>query len=134
MTNQEIRQLAVWLKETHLAGAEIRRPGLHLVLKRSVDEVAAPVQITAPAALKAPDEQLLKTPGLGRLLLTHPQQSEVLVSVGSRVAQGQLVALLQVGDLLLPVRSHKAGRLAAVLTVCGTTVGFGEAFMRLDAA
>ncbi|HEY0286883.1 MAG TPA: biotin/lipoyl-containing protein [Pseudomonas sp.] len=134
MTNQEIRQLAVWLKETHLAGAEIRRPGLHLVLKRCVDEVAAPVQITAPIALKAPDEQLLKTPGLGRLLLTHPQQSEVLVSVGSRVAQGQLVALLQVGDLLLPVRSHRAGRLAAVLTACGTTVGFGEAFMRLDAA
>ncbi|MHA6180543.1 acetyl-CoA carboxylase biotin carboxyl carrier protein [Pseudomonas mohnii] len=134
MTNQEIRQLAVWLNENHLAGAEIRRPGLQLVLKRCVDEVAAPVPVTAPEALKASDEQLLKTPGLGRLLLTHPQQREVLVSVGSRVESGQLVALLQVGDLLLPVRSHKAGRLAAVLTVCGTTVGFGEAFMRLDAA
>ncbi|WPX16337.1 biotin/lipoyl-containing protein [Pseudomonas sp. 10S4] len=68
------------------------------------------------------------------MLLTHPQQSEVLVSVGSRVAPGQLVALLQVGDLLLPILSQKAGRVAAVLTVCGTTVGFGEAFMRLDAA
>jgi biotin carboxyl carrier protein len=134
MTNQEIRQLAVWLKETHLAGAEIRRPGLHLVLKRNVDEVAAPVHIAEPATSKAPDERLLKTPGLGRLLLTHPQQSEVLVLAGSRVERGQLVALLQVGDLLLPVRSEKAGRLAAVLTVCGTTVGFGEAFMRLDAA
>ncbi|QAY85236.1 acetyl-CoA carboxylase biotin carboxyl carrier protein [Pseudomonas arsenicoxydans] len=134
MTNQEIRQLAVWLKETHLAGAEIRRPGLHLVLKRNVDAVAAHVQITEPEPLQASDEQLLKTPGLGRVLLTHPHQSEVLVSVGSRVEQGQLVALLQVGDLLLPVRSHKTGRLAAVLTVCGTTVGFGEAIMRLDAA
>ena len=134
MTNQEIRQLAVWLKDTHLAGAEIRRPGLHLVLKRSADEVAAPAQIAAPVAAKAMEEPLLKTPGLGRLLLTHPQQSEVLVSVGSRVEPGQLVALLQVGDLLLPVRSPKAGRLAAVLTTCGTTVGYGEAFMRLDAA
>jgi biotin carboxyl carrier protein len=134
MTNQEIRQLAVWLKETHLAGAEIRRPGLHLVLKRSTDEVTVPARIAAPVALKTPDEQLLKIPGLGRLLLTHPQQSEVLASVGSRVEQGQLVALLQVGDLLLPVRSQKAGRVAAVLTACGTTVGFGEVFMRLDAA
>ncbi|KPG98304.1 acetyl-CoA carboxylase [Pseudomonas sp. RIT-PI-q] len=133
MTNQQIRQLAVWLKETHLAGAEIRRPGLHLVLKRCVDEVAAPVQIMAPEPLKAPDEPLLKTPDLGRLLLTHPQQSEVLVSVGSRVEPGQLVALLQVGDLLFPVRSQKAARVAAVLTPCGTTVGYGEAFMRLTA-
>ncbi|MNR61201.1 acetyl-CoA carboxylase biotin carboxyl carrier protein subunit [compost metagenome] len=76
----------------------------------------------------------MKTPGLGRLLLTHPEQSDVLVSVGSRVEQGQLVALLQVGDLLLPVRSQMAGRVAAVLVPCGTTVGYGEAFMRLDAA
>ncbi|MFJ2684924.1 biotin/lipoyl-containing protein [Pseudomonas sp. NPDC087342] len=133
MTNQEIRQLAVWLKETHLAGAEIRRPGLHLLLKRGVDEVAAPLQVTSPMAPKVTDEWLLKTPGLGQLLLTHPQQNEVLASLGSRVEQGQLVALLQVGDLLLPVRSHKAGRLTAVLTVCGTTVGYGEAFMRLTA-
>jgi biotin carboxyl carrier protein len=134
MTNQEIRQLAVWLKETHLAGAEIRRPGLHLVLKRGADEVAAPTQIVAPVTSKATDEPLLKTPGLGRLLLTHPEYTEVLASIGSRVEQGQLVALLQVGDLLLPVRSQKAGRVAAVLMPCGTTVGYGEAFMRLDAA
>lgn len=134
MTNQEIRQLALWLKETHLAGAEIRRPGLHLVLKRSADEVAAPAQITAPVTSSATEEQPLKTPGLGRLLLTHPEQSEVLVSVGSRVEQGQLVALLQIGDLLLPVRSQRAGRVAAVLVPCGTTVGYGEAFMLLDAA
>lgn len=133
MTNQEIRQLAVWLKETHLAGAEIRRPGLHLLLKRGADEVSAPLQIATPIAPKVTDEWLLKTPGLGQLLLTHPQQNEVLASVGSRVEQGQLVALLQVGDLLLPVRSQKAGRLAAVLTVCGTTVGYSEAFMRLTA-
>ncbi|MCP1446708.1 biotin carboxyl carrier protein [Pseudomonas sp. GGS8] len=134
MTNQEIRQLAVWLKETHLAGAEISRPGLHLLLKRSADEVAVPARIAMPEASNATDEQLLKTPGLGRLLLTHPEQSEVLASVGSRVEQGQLIALLQVGDLLLPVRSHKAGRVTAVLVPCGTTVGYGEAFMRLDAA
>lgn len=132
MTNQEIRQLAVWLREKHLAGAEIRRPGLHLVLKRGLDEVAAPIAI--PMAAQVTQEQLLKTPNLGRLLLTHPQQSEVLASVGSQVAQGQLVALLQVGDLLLPVRSQKSGRVAAVLVPCGTTVGYGEAFMRLDAA
>ncbi|WP_447789558.1 MULTISPECIES: acetyl-CoA carboxylase biotin carboxyl carrier protein [Pseudomonas] len=134
MTNQEIRQLAVWLKETHLAGAEIRRPGLHLVLKRSAGEVVAQAQMAALEAVKAPDEQLLKTPGLGRLLLTHPQQSEMLASVGSQVEQGQLVALLQVGDLLLPVRSQKAGCVTAVLVPCGTTVGYGEVFMRLNAA
>jgi biotin carboxyl carrier protein len=136
MTNEEIRQLAVWLRETHLAGAEIRRPGLHLVLKRSAGEVAAcpPSTTPAPEPTSDVDGQLLKTSGLGRLLLTHPDQSEVLVSIGSQVEPGQLVAFLQIGDLLLPVRSQAFGRLAAVLITCGTTVGFGAAFMRLEAA
>ncbi|KAA8562295.1 hypothetical protein FX985_02361 [Pseudomonas extremaustralis] len=132
MTNQDIRQLAAWLKETHLAGAELRRPGMHLVLKRGDD--AAVAVVAAPEPVKAVDERLLKTPGLGRLLLTHPDQQDVLVAVGSPVEQGQLVALLQVGELLLPVRSQLAGRLAAVLTPCGSTVGYGEAFMRLATA
>ncbi|MCK9814514.1 hypothetical protein M1B35_10335 [Pseudomonas sp. MAFF 302046] len=134
MTNQEIRQLAVWLKESHLAGAEIQRPGLHLLLKRSVDEPNAAAPVTAPEPAAESEASLLKTPGLGRLLLTHPQQNEELASLGSRVEPGQLVAFLQVGDLLLPVRSQRAGRVAALLVPCGTTVGYGEAFMRLDAA
>lgn len=65
--------------------------------------------------------------------LTHPDHREVLVTVGSLVESGQLVAFLQVGELLLPVRSQHAGRLAAVLTECGAAVGYGEAFMRLAA-
>lgn len=134
MTNQEIRQLALWLKETHLAGAEIHRPGLHLLLKRSVDEASVPAQVASPTAVNTTDDRLLKTQGLGLLLLAHPSQHEALAAVGSQVEQGQLVAFLQVGDLLFPVRSRKAGRVAAVLTACGTTVGYGEAFMRLDAA
>jgi acetyl-CoA carboxylase biotin carboxyl carrier protein len=129
MTNQEIRQLAVWLKEADLAGAHSCRPGMHLLLKRSSDAGG----VAAAPPVKAAHEQLLKTPGLGHLRLTHPDHREVLVTVGSLVERGQLVAFLQVGELLLPVRSQHAGRLAAVLTECGATVGYGEAFMRLAA-
>ncbi|AZD36968.1 MULTISPECIES: biotin/lipoyl-containing protein [Pseudomonas] len=134
MTNEEIRQLAVWLKENHLDGAEVRRPGLHLLLKRGGE--TAPAALAAPAASAAPvvAGEELKTPGLGCLLLKYPGQAEALAALGSQVRSGQLVALLQVGDLLLPVRSQQAGQVAAVLVPCGTTVGYGQAFMRLNAA
>jgi biotin carboxyl carrier protein len=129
MTNQEIRQLAVWLKEADLAGAHFCRPGMQLLLKRSSDAGG----VAAAPPVKAAHEQLLKTSGLGHLRLSHPDHREVLVTVGSLVERGQLVAFLQVGELLLPVRSQHAGRLAAVLTECGAAVGYGEAFMRLAA-
>lgn len=129
MNIDEIRQLALWLKEHHLAGAELSRPGLHLALKRSVSAESSGAAAPAPVAIE-PD--VLRTTGLGRLLLTHPQLSEPWVAVGDHLKAGQLVALLQVGELLLPQRSPYAARVLDVRVPCGSTVGYGEAFMGLE--
>ena len=128
MTIEEIRQLALWLKEHHLAGAELSRPGAHLTLKRG----APAVSVAAPAAVATVEDKVLRTTGLGRLLLTHPQLSEPFVAVGDPLSAGQLVAVLQVGDLLLPQRSGEAARVSDVRVPCGTTVGYGEAFLGLE--
>ena len=129
MTLSEIRQLALWLKEHHLAGAEMTLPGVHLTLKRG--GVAA-ANVTAPVAAAVVEDQALRTTGLGRLLLTHPQHSEAFVAVGDQLDAGQLVAVLQVGDLLLPQRSPSAARVVDVRVPCGTLVGYGEAFLGLE--
>ena len=89
MTLEEIRQLALWLKEHHLAGAEMSRPGVHLTLKRGAS--AAAVAAPAVAEVQAP---VLRTTGMGRLLLTHPQLDQPFVAVGDQLSAGQLVALL----------------------------------------
>lgn len=128
MTIEEIRQLALWLKEHHLAGAEISRPGVHLTLKRGAPAVSGVALVAAAAA----EDQVLRTTGLGRLLLTHPQQHQPFVAVGDQLSAGQLVAVLQVGDLLLPQRSPDAARVVEIRVPCGTTVGYGEAFLSLE--
>ena len=128
MTIEEIRQLALWLKEHHLAGAELSRPGAHLALKRG----APAASVAAPVAVATVEDKVLRTTGLGRLLLTHPQLSEPFVAVGDSLSAGQLVAVLQVGDLLLPQRSREAARVMDVRVPCGTTVGYGEAFLGLE--
>ncbi|PLR64923.1 hypothetical protein QCBJ_02340 [Pseudomonas sp. QC2] len=127
MTLSDIRQLALWLKEHHLAGAEMSRPGVHLTLKRGVPAVT----VAAPAAVTVEDN-VLRTTGLGRLLLTHPELSEPFVAVGDQLSAGQLVALLQVGELLLPLRSPQAARVVDVRVPCGTHVGYGEAFLGME--
>lgn len=129
MTLEEIRQLALWLKEHHLAGAEMSRPGLQLTLKRGA---VAAVNTTAPVAAAVVEDKVLRTTGLGRLLLTHPQQNQPFVAAGDQLTAGQLVAVLQVGDLLLPQRSSVAARVIDVRVPCGTLVGYGEAFLGLE--
>ena len=133
MTIEEIRQLALWLKEHHLAGAELSRPGLHLALKRGAPAVSvvSPADVT-PAAVATVEDKALRTTGLGRLLLTHPQLTEPFVAVGDQLSAGQLVAVLQVGDLLLPQRSPQAATVIDIRVPCGTTVGYGEAFLGLE--
>ncbi|WP_122765559.1 biotin/lipoyl-containing protein [Pseudomonas sivasensis] len=128
MTLEEIRQLALWLKEHHLVGAEVSRPGVHLTLKRG----APAVSVVTPVAAAAVDDKVLRTTGLGRLLLTHPQQNQPFVAVGDQLSAGQLVAVLQVGELLLPQRSPKAAKVVDIRVPCGTTVGYGEAFLGLE--
>ena len=130
MTLEEIRQLALWLKEHHLAGAEMTRPGVHLTLKRG--GVATVSTVAAPLAVAAVEDKVLRTTGLGRLLLTHPQQNQPFVAAGDQLTAGQLVAVLQVGDLLLPQRSSVAARVIDVRVPCGTLVGYGEAFLGLE--
>ena len=54
MTLEEIRQLALWLKEHHLAGAEMSRPGVHAVprplLLRRLPSLRCRTQCCAPLA------------------------------------------------------------------------------------
>ena len=128
MTLEEIRQLALWLKEHHLAGAEMSSPGVHLTLKRGAPAVC----VVTPVAAATVDDKVLRTTGLGRLLLTHPQQNQPFVAVGDQLSAGQLVAVLQVGDLLLPQRSPKAAKVVDIRVPCGTTVGYGEAFLGVE--
>lgn len=132
MSNEEIRQLARWLSEAGLGGVELQRPGVQLVLKRHLESVAA-----AHESIDSPthaSQVSIRTRGLGQLLLSHPDQPQVLIAEDNHVDKGQIVALLQVGDLLLPVRSPQAGHISQVLLQHGATVGYGEAIMQLEVA
>ncbi|MFJ4137039.1 biotin/lipoyl-containing protein [Pseudomonas fragi] len=131
MSNEEIRQLARWLSEAGLGGVELQRPGVQLVLKRHLESVAAHESIDPPTHA---NQVSIRTCGLGQLLLSHPDQPQVLIAEDNHVDKGQIVALLQVGDLLLPVRSPQAGHISQVLLQHGATVGYGEAIMQLEVA
>ena len=128
MNIEQIRQLVTELTEAGLSGAEIDKPGFKLSLKRGV---AGQLNETADVT-PGPDVLQIKASGVGRLLHAHPDDGIVLAPLGSDIQIGQLVALLAVGNLLLPVRSQHAGQVAGVLMPDGETVGYGQPLISLS--
>ena len=59
----------------------------------------------------------------GSFLTRHPLRDEPLAAAGVRVAAGQALGLIQVGDLLVPVYAPRDGVVEATLRENGALVG-----------
>lgn len=126
---ERARQISGWLAGTDIALLELEGPGASLRLRRCGGSYVQE-QPTPPVAAAAPGT-LVRTPSVGVLLHTHPQQQAPLAPPGSRVRAGQALALLRIGVVLLPVVAPRDGQVARVLVADGTTVGYGEAVVEL---
>ncbi|MBX8534489.1 hypothetical protein K5D33_07100 [Pseudomonas cichorii] len=133
MNIEEIRQLAADLALAGLSGAEVEKPGFKLSLKRGLTGKLSPSPASLDTTETGQDSNTLtiKSSGIGRLLDAHPDNGIVLAAPGSEVKVGQLVALLAVGNLILPVRSLHAGKVSSLLVPGGTTVGYGQPLISL---
>jgi acetyl-CoA carboxylase biotin carboxyl carrier protein len=133
--------LTAWLAGTDLANLELEGPdGLRLHLVRApqgtaaagtvlclADEAAA--STTAPQAA-AVDGTTLRAGAAGVLRRVHPLQTAPLVQPGQAVQAGQVLALLQLGSLLLPVCAPCAATVEAWCCDDGQPVEWGQALLR----
>lgn len=122
-----VATLSRWLDETDIDGLELSGPEGSLTLGRAgaartedaaPDEAAAPVEIAAPS------------PGV--FLDRHPLAAHPFAEIGDEVAEGEPLACLQVGALLMPVRAPGAGIVAERMAEPGTLVGYGTPLFRLQ--
>ena len=120
-----IQQLSVWMSERGLDLLELTTPEASLRLRRDASTSAAadPVQGSRYHELAAPSP--------GRYLDRHPLSTQPLVISGASVEAGQLVGFLQIGALLLPLRSAQAGRIVSLPRNPGDTLGYGSVVMCL---
>lgn len=154
---EEIRQLASWLAASGMRSIEIGRPGTTVRLKiddrcyfdresdRERDEDAPSFSSSVAGFTPEPDvrerqarqERLAHTTHVtaktaGVFLASHPVRSTPLVAPSARVAQGEVIALLQVGHLYLPVVAPLAGRVMQRIAVPGATVGYGTPLFEIS--
>lgn len=69
---------------------------------------------------------------IGVLRLTHPQHDKPFIVPGAPVLQGQVVAFLQVGEILREITSTVSGILGQSLAKDGDLIGYGQAVFELE--
>ena len=125
----QIPRLMALLGETGLGRLELSGPSGRVVLSRNEaapDVLAVSDGVVGPATSQDFAGATIASPGIGTFRRAHPLHDKPLAEDGARVAAGQVVALLQVGALLQPVRAPSDGILSSVRPADGALIGFGD--------
>ena len=104
---------------------------------------APPVPAAAPAAPSAPppaaaaarsDLQTITAPMVGTFYRSPAPGEPAFVDVGSRVAVGQPVCILEAMKLMNELEAEISGEVIEILVENGTPVEFGQVLMRIKPA
>ena len=140
-----IRELAGLLDETNLTEIEVEREGLRVRVVRSTGIVAAPMQYAsaplaaAPAAAAAGNgSDITKHPGLvpspmvGTAYIAPEPGAKPFVDVGSKVAAGETLLIIEAMKTMNQIPSPRAGTVTQILFEDGQPVEFGEPLMIIE--
>ena len=137
-----IRELAKLLDETGLSEIEIDRDGMRVRVARSLRAEAAAVAV-APAAVQAAaapasgvakpaaDDPVahpgcVRSPMVGTAYLAAEPGAANFVEVGTRVAQGQTILIIEAMKTMNHIPAPKAGTVTRILVGNRQPVEFGE--------
>ena len=135
-----IRELALLLDETSLTEIEIERAGLRLRVARNVSIAASmpanfqPAAAPAPVAAAAPAivADVAKHPGavpspmVGTAYLASEPGAKPFIEIGSKVAVGQTLLIIEAMKTMNQIPSTRAGTVTQILVEDGQPVEFGE--------
>jgi acetyl-CoA carboxylase biotin carboxyl carrier protein len=139
-----VRELAALLDETGLGEIEIEREGVRVRVARRMAIESTTIGMPAQAGLQQSTAQLaeaaakkvaddpakhpgaVKSPMVGTAYLAPEPGSAPFIEVGSRVAQGQTILIIEAMKTMNHIPASKAGTVTAILVTNGQPVEFGE--------
>ncbi len=140
-----IRDLADLLNETGLSEIEIERDGLRLRVARQMSMAAAlpaaPVVLAgaspsaaAPKPIGDPAQHpgTVKSPMVGTAYRSPEPGAASFIEIGSRVAQGQTLLIIEAMKTMNHIPAPKAGTVSAILVDNGQPVEFGEPLVIIE--
>ena len=143
-----IRELALLLDETSLTEIEIERAGLRVRVARNISiaapmpagvavaaQAAAPTAASAAAAASADVANhpgLVPSPMVGTAYLAPEPGAKPFIEVGTRVAAGQTLLIIEAMKTMNQIPSPRAGTVTQILVEDGQPVEFGEPLVIIE--
>ncbi|MDB5514305.1 MAG: biotin carboxyl carrier protein [Tardiphaga sp.] len=138
-----IRELALLLAETNLTEIEIERAGLRVRVARNISiaaSVPAAYQAAAPAVAAAavPVADVAKHPGVvpspmvGTVYWASEPGAKPFVEVGSKVAAGQTLVIIEAMKTMNQIPAPRAGTVTQILVEDGSPVEYGEPLVIIE--
>jgi acetyl-CoA carboxylase biotin carboxyl carrier protein len=142
-----VRELALLLDETSLTEIEIERAGLRLRVARNISVAAtmpmqmaaAPAALPAAAAASAPAAaDLSKHPGavtspmVGTAYWAPEPGAKPFIEVGSKVAVGQTLLIIEAMKTMNQIPSPRAGTVTQIVIEDGQPVEYGEPLVIIE--
>ena len=145
-----VRKLAAILKETELTEIEVERGDLRIRVAREITVAAAPMALAptvaapalaaqaAPAAApEAPAAaqyagDVVPSPMVGTVYLQPQPGAEPFIRVGSVVAEGQTLLIVEAMKTMNPIPAPRAGKVVEILVADAQPVEFGEPLVVIE--
>ena len=139
-----IRELALLLDETSLTEIEIERAGLRVRVARNISIAASmPANFqpaaAAPAAGAAVDAAdiamhpgVVPSPMVGTAYLASEPGAKPFIEIGSKVAVGQTLLIIEAMKTMNQIPSTRAGTVTQILIEDGQPVEFGEPLVIIE--
>jgi acetyl-CoA carboxylase biotin carboxyl carrier protein len=134
-----VRQLAELLDETKLSEIEVEDGGRKIRVARTMTAVAAPAQTFAAPAAPAPTTTpavasiapadhpgTIKSPMVGTAYLAPSPEADPFVSVGTTVAEGDTLIIIEAMKVMNPILAPRAGKVTQILVSAGQPVEFDQ--------
>jgi len=156
LDHDQLRQLLALLGESDIQELRLEGDDFRLEVRRNLPASAAPVTVVqaaqpapAPAAMVPPpspsappppaasvrgDLQAITAPMVGTFYRAPAPGEAPFVEVGSRIAPGQAICILEAMKLMNELESEISGEVVEILVENGTPVEFGQVLMRIKPA
>ena len=138
-SSDDIVQISQWLKAAGLSSLELSNAqGTRLRICVDKDNAAAPIapaanpqaHSVAPQTTQIPSDNLVITaPYFGNLLLHNPATHKAFAPEGASISADDTVAMLQSGELTVPITTPQSGTVAHIKAQEGDLINYGQAIL-----
>lgn len=123
ISTDDLALIVNWMRTANINDLSVQEGRKHIHL-----------QLAAAQSTKAatPKRHSVKSPGMGRLLTSHPRKPKTGVVIGDHVTADQVVAYLKDGHTLTAITAGTNGIVAEILVKDGDLLGYSIPVLTIE--